>query len=107
MDASQVMVLTGCASGIGAHLTGALARRGHRILATDRNEGGLVQQAREGSWSTTHVLLRKLDVRSADEWDAAFEFARSQWERVDVLLNIAGYLRPGYVQETTLQDVEL
>ena len=32
------MVLTGCASGIGRHLTGALARCGHRLIATDRDE---------------------------------------------------------------------
>ena len=34
----STMLLTGCASGIGKHLAGALAARGHRILATDVNE---------------------------------------------------------------------
>src|SRR5262249_16116855 len=86
MADESVMVLTGCASGIGRHLTGALARRGHRILATDLNEAGLVQQARENVWDTTSVLLRKLDVRSAEDWDGALAFACSQWGNVDVVI---------------------
>lgn len=107
MDEGRVMVLTGCASGIGRHLAGALARAGHRVLATDLNEAGLVQQAREGGWSPSQVLLRRLDVRDAAEWDSTLELARTHWGRIDVLMNIAGFLRPGRVHETSIEDIEL
>ena len=38
---SRRFLLTGCASGMGRHLTGVLLKLGHRVAATDVNETGL------------------------------------------------------------------
>jgi len=103
----DVMVLTGCASGIGAHLAGALARRGHRLIATDLEEGKLEEQARSGGWDPAHVRRRRLDVRSEADWEGALDAATLAWGRVDVLMNIAGFLRPGYVHELSTADIDL
>lgn len=104
---SSVMVLTGCASGIGLHLAGALSARGHRVLATDVNEEALKEKASEGGWEARGVRLQKLDVRSAEAWEAALDVATSAWGGVDVVMNIAGALRPGYVQSLTPADIDL
>ncbi|HEY4122054.1 MAG TPA: hypothetical protein VGM56_29510, partial [Byssovorax sp.] len=37
-----VFVVTGCASGIGRHLTSAIAARGGRVLATDLDADGVL-----------------------------------------------------------------
>jgi len=42
---SDVFLLTGCASGIGRHLTRALSTLGHQVVATDINEAGLIDAA--------------------------------------------------------------
>jgi 3-oxoacyl-[acyl-carrier protein] reductase len=107
MDAARVMVLTGCASGIGRHLVGALARRGHRILATDLDERGLAARAEEDRWDKQRVLLARLDVRRVEEWEAALDRAEKELGAVDVLMNVAGALRPGWVEEITPADIDL
>jgi 3-oxoacyl-[acyl-carrier protein] reductase len=106
MTTSQVMVLTGCASGIGRHLTRALAQRGHRIVATDVDESGLSQRAREDGWPADRVRTRRLDVRSEVEWEAALDDAEA-WGGVDVVMNVAGFLRPGWIQDLDVRDVDL
>ena len=55
---SRVMVLTGAASGIGRHLAGRLLREGHRLLATDVDEGALRAAARDDGWPSDRACLR-------------------------------------------------
>ncbi|MEO5726572.1 MAG: SDR family oxidoreductase, partial [Byssovorax sp.] len=93
--------------GIGRHLTGALARSGHRLLATDLDEVALGSAAESEGWNGANVVRRKLDVRSEAEWEAALDAAESELGGVDVLFNIAGFLQPGYVTDFTLRDLDL
>ncbi len=104
---SQVMLLTGCASGIGRHLAGALSARGHRILATDLDEEALGREAEARRWDRDRVGLHRLDVRREEDWEAALDAAASAFGRVDVVMNIAGYLQPAYVADLVQRDVDL
>jgi 3-oxoacyl-[acyl-carrier protein] reductase len=104
---SRIMLLTGCASGIGRHLAGALSARGHVVVATDLDEAGLARAADAQGWDRSRVTLRGLDVRSEQGWDAAVEAAVSAHGRLDVLMNIAGYLQPAYVADIAARDVDL
>jgi len=106
MASSQVMVLTGCASGIGCHLATVLAAAGHQLLLTDINLSGLQDAARRHNWSPDQVQLRQLDVSDAAAWADALDAAIERWGRIDVLMNIAGYLRPGLVHAQTADDVD-
>jgi 3-oxoacyl-[acyl-carrier protein] reductase len=101
------MVLTGCASGIGRHLTGALARNGHRLLATDLDEVALDAAAESEGWNAANVVRRKLDIRSETEWEAALDAAESELGGIDVLFNIAGFLQAAYVTDFTQRDLDL
>ena len=105
--AGEVMLLTGCASGIGLHLAGVLAGRGCRVVATDVDEAALAGRARERRWDPARVLLRKLDVRRAEDWEAALDAPEAAWGPASVVMNIAGVLRPGYVRDLRPEDVEL
>jgi 3-oxoacyl-[acyl-carrier protein] reductase len=105
--ASQIMLLTGCASGIGRHLAGALSARGHRILATDVNEEGLARAADEGRWDRSRVTLHKLDVRSEEAWEAALDAVERAFGGLDVLMNVAGFLQPAYVRDIGVKEMEL
>jgi 3-oxoacyl-[acyl-carrier protein] reductase len=104
---SKTIVVTGSASGIGLHLTGALLARGHRVLATDVNEEALGKQAEERAWRDRSVCLRKLDVRKAEDWEAALDEAADAWGRIDVLMHIAGVIKPGYAKALTPADIDL
>lgn len=99
------MLLTGAGSGIGRHLTGAFSSRGHRILATDINMPALEAAAKADKWSESAVKLHRLDIRSPVEWESAKGRALEAFGRLDVLLNVAGYLKPGHSWE--LEAVEI
>jgi 3-oxoacyl-[acyl-carrier protein] reductase len=103
----QTMLLTGCASGIGRHLTGALARRGHRVAATDVDEASLDRAAAEDRWPKEHVSCQHLDVRDEAGWEDAFDRAARAHGQVDVLMNVAGVLKPAWVHELSAADVDL
>jgi 3-oxoacyl-[acyl-carrier protein] reductase len=101
------MLLTGCASGIGRHLAGRLSAAGHQLVLTDLHLDPLRAAAAEDAWNMDGALLRALDVRDGDAWAAILRETVDRFGRIDVLWNIAGYLRPGCVHETTADQIAL
>ncbi len=102
---ASVCLVTGCASGIGRHLVGVLVEQGHRVVATDLTLAALKDVAKQDGWPADRVLLKSLDVRDPEAWDRAVEFALSRCGALDVLLNVAGYLKPGYIHDTEAIEV--
>lgn len=95
--------VTGAASGIGRALVGAIAAGGARAVATDLREDVLREAA--AGWPADRVHARALDVRDAAAWEAALDDAWAAMGGVDVLMNVAGYLRPGWAHETPADEV--
>ncbi|HXG27223.1 MAG TPA: SDR family NAD(P)-dependent oxidoreductase, partial [Nevskiales bacterium] len=96
----KVYLVTGAASGIGAALARALLARGAAVCAAD------IQPMNALAGDPARLLSARLDVRDAQAWTALVERVVARWGRLDVLLNVAGVLKPGYVQETTAADVD-
>ena len=105
VNPDPVFFITGCASGIGQHLAQVMLARGHRVCATDINLDALKNHAKEAGWPLDRVSLRRLDVRDAEDWQAAFDEAVARFGSVDVLMNVAGFLRPAWVAKMTAEDV--
>lgn len=103
---NEVIWLTGCASGVGLHLTKAFLARNYRVVATDINVEALKQHAQHYQWNSDQVLLAKLDVTILDDWQSVFDETIQRWNRLDRLFNIAGYLKPGYVHETNIKEID-
>lgn len=105
-SATQVFFLTGAASGIGRHLCGVLSAAGHRVLATDVDDAGLARAQAEDGWPAGAVVHHRLDVRVPAAWDAALAAALSRFGQVDVLLNVAAYLKPGAGWAADVEEVD-
>lgn len=105
MSTSKVFVITGAASGIGKHLTRSLAGQGHRVLAADINEKGLADLG--GVHGTGRILPHALDVTRAEAWEKALDVAQSELGLLDVVMNVAGFLKPGFIHEVDDRAVEL
>jgi NADP-dependent 3-hydroxy acid dehydrogenase YdfG len=103
---SRVVILTGAASGIGRHLAGVLAGLGDRVLATDVNLDALEKAAADERWPAQQVKTHRLDIRARDQWESSLAAALAAFGRVDVLLNVAGYLKPGNCWELDPADVD-
>jgi 3-oxoacyl-[acyl-carrier protein] reductase len=95
-----VSLVSGAASGIGRHMARVLHRAGHRLVLIDIDEERLVSLSTEQGWQHDRaVCLERLDVRDAAGWTALVDRAAHRFGRIDFMLNIAGYLKPGYVHE--------
>ncbi len=103
---NEVIWLTGCASGVGLHLADAFLRRGYRVVATDINIDELEQQVLSREWNRDRALIKKLDITRKAEWQSVYEAVIKQWGRLDRLLNIAGYLKPGYIHQTDSDEID-
>ncbi len=107
MTESRVMMLTGCASGIGRQLARDLHESGHRIIATDIDEERLNAAAAQDFSDPERTLVAKLDVREGESWNVLIEKAFERFGRLDVLLNVAGHLVPRWAHEMSLSEVGL
>lgn len=100
------ILITGCASGIGRHLATVFGENGHWVMATDVDDFGLAETADDMEWQLTGIHTDILDVTNADGWRRVVEQIRSERGRLDLLVNVAGYLHPGYVFETPVDEIE-
>lgn len=101
----KTVLITGSTSGVGLHLVGVFLQRGYRVAATARNLEKLNNVAKENHWPTENLLLLTLDVISSEQWGNAITRILSEWGELDLFLNVAGYLLPGYVHETPEQEI--
>lgn len=101
---SRVVVVTGAAGGIGAAVVRALAARGDRVLATDLRLEPLRERAAAERWPEDRVRLRALDVADPAAWEAALDEAGRAFGPVEVLMNLAGYLKAGQVREQAPEE---
>jgi NAD(P)-dependent dehydrogenase (short-subunit alcohol dehydrogenase family) len=102
-----ITIVSGAASGIGRHMAVSLARAGHRLMLTDIDSAGLEKLAAEHGWQGSNdFLLHTLDVRSAAGWDVLVERAQQHFGGLDLVLNIAGYLRVGNITDIELDAID-
>lgn len=90
----KIIFITGCSSGIGHEAALALAKRGHRVIASCRKKGDLEKLAAEG------LEAVQLDVSNpqsiADGFTNVLE-KTGGW--IDVLINNAGYAQAGALED--------
>ncbi len=102
----KIAILTGCANGIGRHLTSTLLREGYAVAATDVAISQLHQAAAADGWPADRTLLLPLDVRSVADWQRVIQDTLNRWGRLDVGMNIAGVIRPGYATNIRPEDID-
>lgn len=105
LDSKQRFALvTGGASGLGRAFCLHLGSLGWHVAVADVDHSGaqttLKKLCDQGSSGQVEVL----DVRDAAAWDALVFKLRSQWPRLDLLVNNAGICGAGHIGEYPLDD---
>lgn len=91
---TRVWLITGCSSGFGRAIALAAAAHGDKVVATARDVSKLADLRQRG------IVTKKLDVLSSDaEIQAVVDDVRSTVGDIDVLVNNAGYILVGAIEE--------
>ncbi|CAN7432497.1 SDR family oxidoreductase [Phenylobacterium sp. LjRoot219] len=104
--AGKAALVTGAAQGVGAGVARALAAEGAQVLVTDLNAAGAAEVAAQINAERGAGVAFGLghDVTSEAAWDAAVAAARAQMGGLSVLVNNAGVLPFGSVEDLSLEE---
>ncbi|MBX5436566.1 MAG: SDR family oxidoreductase [Alicyclobacillaceae bacterium] len=100
--AGQTAVVTGAASGIGKGIAEELCRLGARVIIADINGEGAQRTAEEFTQRGWSAVARTLDVTDSAAVAAMFTSLVEQYQRVEILVNNAGYAE----QPTLITDLD-
>jgi NAD(P)-dependent dehydrogenase (short-subunit alcohol dehydrogenase family) len=100
----KVAIVTGSSSGIGLDTSITLARNGFLTYATMRNldKSSIVKAAAEKEELPIKVV--QLDVTDDSSVNNAIQTIASEADRIDVLVNNAGYLLLGPLEELSIEE---
>lgn len=102
--AEKVVLVTGATSGIGRASALRFAGAGAQIAAVGRNEGALTNLSREIETAGGKTLLLRADLSLASEAQRIVEQTMKHFGGIDVLVNAAGNIAMGTIEDTSLEN---
>ena len=102
-NGSRVVMVTGATSGIGRATALRFAADGLHVIACGRNRSALEEVDQEIKSHGGTSLSLAVDVTVESEAQRAFDAAINQTGRLDVLVNAAGHISNGSIEDTSLQ----
>lgn len=100
----KVAWVTGAGSGLGAATAGRFAAEGARVVLTDIDRSAAEVQCMAIVDAGGEALAFEQDVTDETLWDTLMEQVLERWGALDVLVNNAGIVIPGSVEDATLDD---
>lgn len=101
-NTDKVWLITGSSTGLGHALAQAVLERGYYLVATARQPEQLKELSDRYPDRVTTIAL---DVTNAQSIQQAVEAALNAYNRIDVLVNNAGYGTVGAIEEVTDDDI--
>jgi short-subunit dehydrogenase len=96
MPEKKIVLITGVSSGIGQATARLLAQRGFTVFGTSRNPSSIE--------TMSGVEVLPLDVCSDEAVKACLNTLLKKMGRLDILINNAGYVLRGAIEEPTLEE---
>ena len=100
----NVAVITGASSGIGRATAMVFARNGWNVVAFARNESELLSLRDDARDTAGSVRIHLGDITETSQVDRLVSETIDNCGRIDVLVNAAGIIKSGNIEDTTLDD---
>jgi len=100
--AGKVALVTGAAMGIGRGTALLFAEEGAKVVVADVNESAGRQVVDEVRMSGGEATFMRLDVSSQEDWEHVVAETVTMYGKLNVLVNNAGIMAAGDVEEITL-----
>lgn len=94
------IIITGTSRGIGFELAQQFANKGHKVLALSRNTTPL------DTINHQNITTLPVDLSKSDDIKKTIDFVKSDWKKVDILINNAGKLINKPFNQLTTSDFE-
>ncbi|MDC0052519.1 SDR family NAD(P)-dependent oxidoreductase, partial [Candidatus Nitrosopelagicus sp.] len=103
---NKVVVITGASSGIGEAAAEQFAKKGANIVLVARRKEKLEQVEKKLSKYSTKILVQVCDVSDKEQVNQMSEKVIETFSKIDVLVNNAGFVIYGKVEELSIKDIE-
>lgn len=100
----KVAIITGATSGIGRATALLFADNGAKVIAVGRNERELGQLRSEVHEKSGTIKICLADVQETTHVDRLVTETVEHFGQIDVLINAAGIIKNGSIENTTLDD---
>ncbi len=102
--AGKIALVTGGGSGMGRAFGKRLAAEGAKVYLTDINESGGTEAVEEISAERGQAVFLRHDVSVAADWKAVLARIATDEGRLQVLVNNAGMIVPGSIEDCSLEQ---
>jgi 3-oxoacyl-[acyl-carrier protein] reductase len=101
----KVALVTGAGRGIGQAIALEFAKQGAKIVLSDLKKEFLAEsETRIHDLKTTSCILTQANVANGDEVAQVVKIALDTYERIDILVNVAGITKDGLLATMSEQD---
>ena len=100
----KVVLVTGASSGIGRAAARHFADKGAQVVAVGRNEAELNTLREEFHGAKNGIHMSPTDLRGVSQIERLVSSTVDKFSRIDVLVNSAGIIANGSVEDTSLDD---
>ena len=101
-SARKRVVITGASSGIGRATATLFLSAGHSVALLGRRESELASAAAEATGDGAKAVVIRADLSDEKDCESSMKEAAASLGGIDVLVNAAGILKPGRIEETSL-----
>jgi 3-oxoacyl-[acyl-carrier protein] reductase len=102
----KVAIVTGAGQGMGRQVCLDMAVEGARVVISDIQRDALNEVKKEIEGRNGTCLALACDVSSREQVDGLIQEAKMAFGRIDILINNAGLLLPGTIEETTDEIID-
>lgn len=98
----KVALVTGGTNGVGLQVIRDLIGLGYKVVTISR-DGGKIAKVRD-EFDEKDCVFFQGDVAKAEDLEKVYDYVQSRFNYLNVIINSAGIISPGGVEELSLQD---